>query len=127
MKILADENIPKYVCDYLRQNNVDIISINDIKKGASDDQVMEIAIQQQRALLTNDEHFYKYYRHLNHYGIIWLKTQPKNYLDVISHVINKLQNCDISNKVMELTKNDRYTLIYKRKSYLPEVKKSFRY
>jgi len=57
MKILADENIPKYVCDALRKIGIDIISITDIMPAAKDKEILNFAKKENRIILSFDKDF----------------------------------------------------------------------
>ena len=57
MKWLADENIPWACVNRLRSDGVDIVSIRDFSAGAADERVLEVAVIEQRALLTFDRDF----------------------------------------------------------------------
>jgi predicted nuclease of predicted toxin-antitoxin system len=57
MKFLANENLPFPSIEFLRNNNVDIISIAEQHPGISDEEVMEIAINDQRTIVTHDSDY----------------------------------------------------------------------
>ena len=57
MKFLADENFPVRSIKRLRGLNVDITSILELSPGISDEKVLEIAIIENRTILTLDSDF----------------------------------------------------------------------
>ena len=54
MKLLANENFPLASVKYLRNKSFDITSIGTDNPGISDDQVMDIAIKEERTMLSYD-------------------------------------------------------------------------
>jgi len=54
MKFLADENIPVELVDKLREINIDIIKVENIKVGLKDEEVIRIAIKQKRIIITKE-------------------------------------------------------------------------
>lgn len=124
MKVLIDENIKKSICILLKKMDIDVISINDIKKGITDDEVFDIALEQQRVLVTNDKGFVYKLKNINHYGVIWLKTDPKYHEEALKKLIPKIINEELSNKIYTVSK-DKYTVEGKRKHYLMPFRKSY--
>lgn len=124
MKVLIDENIKKSICILLKKMDIDVISINDIKKGITDDEVFDIALEQQRVLVTNDKGFVYKLKNINHYGVIWLKTDPKYHEEALKKLIPKIINEELSNKIYTVSK-DKYTVEGKRKYYLMPFRKSY--
>lgn len=57
MKFLADENIPKASVGYLQELGYDIISVADEHSGLSDIQVLDLAKQETRTIITHDRDF----------------------------------------------------------------------
>lgn len=51
MKFLANENFPGPSIVFLRKNNIDIKSIVEQNRGIADEQVMKIAIREDRTIL----------------------------------------------------------------------------
>lgn len=124
MKVLTDENIKKSIFILLKRMDIDVLSINDIKKGISDDEVLEIALEKQRVLVTSDKGFVYKLKKINHYGVIWLKTAPKYHEEALKKLIPRIINEDLSNKIYTVSK-DKYTIEGKRKHYLMPFKKTF--
>ncbi len=57
MQILADENIPRVVVDGLRNEGYNLHWIAEAMPGASDEEVLAVAMEQERTLLTFDKDF----------------------------------------------------------------------
>lgn len=57
MKFLADENFPKASIKLIESAGLDVISIQDSLPGIYDDEVMRLAIEQNRTILTFDTDF----------------------------------------------------------------------
>ncbi|PMD96982.1 hypothetical protein BWI97_09890 [Siphonobacter sp. BAB-5405] len=57
MKILANENFPKVSIQWLRERHVDIISVGEHYSGSKDEEVMNLAIQENRTILTFDRDY----------------------------------------------------------------------
>lgn len=62
MRILADENIPHSVVEILRKKDHDVVTLYELgKKGISDGEVIEIARDDNRTILTLDPDFGRIY------------------------------------------------------------------
>jgi predicted nuclease of predicted toxin-antitoxin system len=57
MKFLANENIPRIALDLLRDQGVDIISVLAVRRGLKDEEVLGIANEQGRLIVTFDKDF----------------------------------------------------------------------
>lgn len=57
MKLIADENIPKYVVDKLAEQGFEIVSIREILPGAKDKEVISFVEKKKGILLTFDKDF----------------------------------------------------------------------
>ena len=59
LRLLADENIPKKLVTFLRQYGVDIIRSQDLGiRGVSDRELVNIANELERTILTRRRRFY---------------------------------------------------------------------
>ena len=56
-KLLADENIPKETVNLLKEQGVDVISVQDFSSGLSDRDILELANAKGRIVLTFDKDF----------------------------------------------------------------------
>jgi len=117
MNILVDENIMKEVADLFRSLGFDVKYINSIKKGIPDNEVMDIALQEKRILITSDKEFCKRFKDINHHGVIYLNTSHKYQIDTLKKFIPRMKSMDFSNNVATITK-DKCEFREKRKSYL---------
>jgi len=57
MKFLANENLPLPSVVLLRDNKIDIISIAEQNPGISDEEVMKMAIDEHRTIVTHDSDY----------------------------------------------------------------------
>lgn len=80
MKFLANENVPLSVCKRLRRRDIDIISMAEIEQGATDEEVMTVALKQGRAIVTFDKDFGElvFKSKASVPGIILLRFSPRS-------------------------------------------------
>ena len=80
MKLLADENIPTRTLDLLKDQGVDIVSILSFRLGLSDDDVLRVAQEQERVLVTFDRDFGElvFRKKAETKGIVLLRFTPKS-------------------------------------------------
>jgi len=80
MKLLADENIERPLILYLRQEGHDVLSVAESVPTIRDDDVLALAVSDQRVLLSNDLDFGElvYHRKLNAPGIVLLRLRAKS-------------------------------------------------
>jgi len=57
IKLLADENFPRYAVDALREEGYDVVWIRTESPGIADEQVLERAMDEERVLITFDKDF----------------------------------------------------------------------
>ena len=58
LKAYADEHVVFPVIQALRQRGMDVVTVQDLgREGADDPQLFDEALQQERVMLTNDQHF----------------------------------------------------------------------
>jgi len=57
MRILADENIPGKAVQGLREGSHDVLWIRESSPGFTDPEIMRIAVEQQRIIVTFDKDF----------------------------------------------------------------------
>ena len=55
--LLADENVPARAIGLLRAQGIDVLCIAEISPGISDESVLQLAVQQQRVLVTFDRDY----------------------------------------------------------------------
>jgi len=75
---LADENIPKSVVSWLRENGHDILKAQDVGlTGATDSDLVNWSLENERVIITLDEDFGRFYRQLGKpLGVILIRTHP---------------------------------------------------
>lgn len=75
MKIVADESVDFMIVKTLRQNNVDVLSIQQSYQGIDDEVVLEIAVKNQTLLLTEDKDFGELVFRLKreHFGVLLVR------------------------------------------------------
>ena len=56
-RLLADENVSRFVVERLRETGFDIASIASVKPSASDAEVLQLALREQRIVVTEDRDF----------------------------------------------------------------------
>lgn len=57
MKLLADENVSGSLVSELAARGIDVVWVKARYRGASDDEIVEIAQQERRVILTSDKAF----------------------------------------------------------------------
>ena len=105
MKFLANENFPGPSITLLQENNIDLISIAEDYQGISDEQVMKIAIEEDRIILTHDSDYGELifkYGYKPHEGVIYFRiydfepSDPaKILLELIKQNINFKRNLTV--------------------------------
>lgn len=112
MKILANENFPLSSVNILKSNNFDVLFIGIDFQGISDDEVMNLAISQNRTIITFDsdygelifKHGYK-----PRGGVIFLRWQNYTPSEPGVYLVELLERKDIIFNNM-LTVIDRRTI-----------------
>lgn len=94
MIFLLDECMSPGVASWLRSHGYDVLCIAEVKRGLSDDVVLQMAINSERILITNDKGFgEKVYRQKKpHRGIILLRLSDRRTPTTISIIEQLLQN-----------------------------------
>lgn len=89
--ILADEDVDKPIIMKLRASGIDIKAVTEVMKGASDDEVLELARKEGRILVTFDKDFIKNDIKDNP-GVIWI-SRMRGYdrvADAVKHVVKTI-------------------------------------
>jgi len=95
VKILTDENISPKVTAFLRQYGLDILDTKEQHwYGKDDEDLLSIAYQEQRFVLTHDSDFGTLAINEGklYYGILYLRLKnlkPQNVIRVCEHVLQK--------------------------------------
>lgn len=116
MKILANENFPLASINVLKSNNFDVLSIGIDFSGISDDEVMNLAISQNRTIITFDSDYgeliFKYgYKPKG--GVIYIRWQNFSPSEPGEYLVMLFKREDISFNNM-LTVIDRKTIRQRR-------------
>ena len=102
MKLLANENFPYKSIHYLKAKGHDVISIGMDNPGITDSEIMEIAINEERTILTFDRDYGALIFHHNYKpekGVIYLRLdeyEPEQPGRIIEEII--------TNKEIDLTR-----------------------
>ena len=95
LKLLADENIPKKLVTFLRQHGIDIIRLQDVSiRGISDRELINIANNLDRTILTRDADFTAPgLLSLIRNGVAYVSYQPsKNEIETLAKRIASIAN-----------------------------------
>jgi len=100
-KFLADENVPLESVLALKEQGIDIKSVIEHKKGLSDEEVLKLAKEQTRILITFDQDFGElaFRRRFPAKGIVLLRFEPPSSQEVTRTISNlfsrgiKVENC----------------------------------
>jgi len=73
--ILADENIPVFIVKALRENGFEVFSVFESSKGFKDEQIIELALQTDYLLLTEDKDFgeWVFAHHVKDLSVLFLR------------------------------------------------------
>ena len=89
-KFLLDENIPPAIGDFLRKKGFDVEDVWGLgKSGATDEDLIAIASEKERILVSFDKHFADIisYPPGNHHGIIRIRIHPP----LIAHILEAFE------------------------------------
>jgi predicted nuclease of predicted toxin-antitoxin system len=98
-KFLLDENVPPAIGVFLRNMDFDVAHAKASGMlGASDDQIMDLARQEERTLITFDKHFADLllYPPGTHWGVIRIRIHPPLLADVVQALDHFLKQFDLS-------------------------------
>jgi len=101
-KMLADENIPRSTIQSLQSSGFDIVSIWEVKPGLSDDEVVQLAVGEDRIIITFDKDFRRLaLTNPAIPGLLLLRVPPINPKYVTSRILSALNT--IGNPYGKLT------------------------
>ena len=92
-KLLADENIPAKAIDALRDAGCDVLSIREYAPGVADEEVLRIAVVQDRILVTFDRDYGELIFGQGHTpppGVFYFRTFPADSREVSDTVLSLL-------------------------------------
>lgn len=92
--ILADENIHSYIIKALREAGFTIISISESSKSIKDEQVIQLALQHNYLLLTEDKDFgeWVFAHHVKDLSVLFLRYSYYEYQEIGETLIYLLKN-----------------------------------
>jgi len=107
LKLLIDENISPDITFRLRALKYDVKSIRECCKGCEDEKIAEIALKEERIIITYDLDFGELYRNFGASSLI-LRLRSKNPSIVLKYLLNflstlKEQDIDMKNKLAIVT------------------------
>jgi predicted nuclease of predicted toxin-antitoxin system len=73
--ILYDENIPVFIVKALRENGFEVFSVFESSRGFKDEQIIELALQADYLLLTEDKDFgeWVFAHHVKDLSVLFLR------------------------------------------------------
>ena len=101
MNFLADESCAGPVVRMLRQAGHDVVAISEVARGATDEQVLERALNEKRVLITEDRDFGElvYARGQSSAGVILLRfpararhAKPATVAEAVAKLGSRLQD-----------------------------------
>lgn len=109
MKFLADINIPQSVILYLSSKNYDVLDFKRINLSAKDTEIIKLAQDQSRIILTLDKDFIglmQFPKYKVACIVIRLKDQtPKNIMNYLGQLLTN-QKTEILKKSLTIVKTD---------------------
>jgi len=107
LKLLVDENISPEITSRLRALKHDVKSIRECCKGYADEKIVEMAVSEERLIVTYDLDFGELYRNFGASSLI-LRLRSKNPSIVLKHLAKflamiKEQKIDMNNKLTVIT------------------------
>lgn len=110
MKLLANENFPYKSIYYLKEKGYDVLSIGMDNPSITDSEVMTIAINEERIIMTFDRDYGELIFHHNYKpekGVIYLRLdeyQPQEPGVIIEEIINN-KEIDLTRALTVVDKN----------------------
>ncbi len=91
--ILADENIDFRIVKALRESGIDTYSVNEKHSGITDEEVIELAQELKRIILTEDKDFgeWVFAHDVKDIGVVFLRYHYSEY-KIITEILIKLLN-----------------------------------
>lgn len=95
MRLLADENIPRFVVEFICSRGHDAIWIGKVAPGIKDREVLSLATTQERTLITFDTDFGELVFRLGvgaPFGIILFRLPPDSPLEIAQSIVQALES-----------------------------------
>lgn len=92
MRLLVDENVDIRIVKILRENGFDVFSIKENASGIVDKEVLEIAVREERMIVTGDLDFANVLLLpiKDHHGICLLRTKAPDFRTRALHLLTAL-------------------------------------
>ena len=92
--ILADENIHGFIIRALRDAGFEVISVRELSSGITDEAVIQMALQHQYLLLTEDKDFgeWVFAHHIKELSVLFLRYSFYEYKEIAQAIIQLLQS-----------------------------------
>lgn len=91
--ILADENIPYFIVESLREKGIDVLSVYETYRGATDKQIIELSKNPPRIILTEDKDFGEWvFAHgVNTISVVFLRYSYPEILTITEILVNLIE------------------------------------
>jgi predicted nuclease of predicted toxin-antitoxin system len=91
--ILADENIHGYIIKTLREAGFEIVSVQETAKGIKDHNVIQLALQHDYLLLTEDKDFgeWVFAHHVKDLSVLFLRYSFYEYKEIAQTLVHLLK------------------------------------
>lgn len=98
MRLLADENVARPIYKIISQNH-DITHVNDVLKGATDEEVIDYAAEERRIIITFDDDFTRLEK--DHKGVFYITKRAKysKVAEAVNETLKIVNKQDLKNEV----------------------------
>ena len=102
LKFLVDVGVGKGIEEYLNEKGYDTKAVRDIDPGMEDEEIIRIAVSEDRMIITMDKDFGElvYHSSIEHSGVLLLRLEDATgteKLQVVKHILNnyanRIRNC----------------------------------
>jgi len=102
LKFLVDVGVGKGIEEYLNEKGYDTRAVRDIDPGMEDEEIIRIAVRENRMIITMDKDFGElvYHSSTEHSGVLLLRLEDATgteKLQVVKHILNnyanRIRNC----------------------------------
>lgn len=91
--ILADENVHGFIIKTLREAGFEVISVGETASGIKDENVIQLALQYDYLLLTEDKDFgeWVFAHHVKDLSVLFLRYSFNEFQEIAHTVVNLLK------------------------------------
>ena len=102
LKFLVDVGVGKGIEEYLNEKGYDTKAVRDIDPGMEDEEIIRIAVSEDRMIITMDKDFGElvYHSSIEHSGVLLLRLEDATgteKLQVVKHILsnyaNRIRDC----------------------------------